>query len=315
VRRRRTILLTAVIAAVVVGVGSVVAVTHDDARPSPAVAPQALELPAPVVVPAPAAAQVPRVPTPEGDINPDLGGPPGPHPDVAPAAVAPPSARFALLVGVQHYRSPTVPTIGSVGDVDLIRSKLLAAGWLPENIRVLADDQATGAAVRDGMTWLAGVGTPGTFAFFHYSGHVKQLGGGTEALWPIDRAFLRDSDVAAALQKVTGRLWVDIAGCEAASFMPGLPSDRVLFTGSSKGTEKSYEYPDWKTSVWTGLLFDQSGTRADADADGVVTMGEALRYSRYYAQVITHDQTPYGRQTPQVEGDLVRGWTLDAPPA
>jgi len=81
-------------------------------------------------------------------------------------------------------------------------------------------------------------------------------------------------------------MWVDIAGCEAASFLPGLPSGRVLFTGSSKATEKSYEYPDWGMSVWTGLLFDQGLRLGKADTDGNkrATIGEALRYSQYYAR-------------------------------
>ncbi len=182
---------------------------------------------------------------------------------------------------------------------------------------MVVDGQATGAAVREGMAWLAAKGRPGTFSLFHYSGHVKQLGGGTEALWPVDRDFVRDTAVTAALTQVQGRLWVDIAGCEAGSFLPGLPSERVLVTASSKGSEKSYEYPEWAMSVWTGLLFDL-GTRqamADADQDGRVTMGEATRYATYYAQVITLSQRPHGRQTPQVEGDPVRGWTLADPPA
>jgi hypothetical protein len=63
----------------------------------------------------------------------------------------------------------------------------------------------------------------------------------------------------------------------------------VLFSGSSKATEKSYEYPPWGMSVWTGLVFDLSlrQGQADADKDGRTTMGEALRYSQYYAQAIT----------------------------
>jgi len=119
------------------------------------------------------------------------------------------------------------------------------------------------------------------------------------------------------LGRSQGRLWVDIAGCEAASFMDGLPSDRVLFSGSSKGTEKSYEYPPWARSVWTGLVFDLglSQGQADADGNGRTTIGETLRYSQYYAQAITLGQKPYGRQTPQFAGAPDLGWTLADPPA
>ena len=252
---------------------------------------------------------------PAGPVDELLGPPPGPFDDLEPAARAAPADRYALLVGVQDYRSPTKDTIGSVADVRLIQQELLRAGWLPQNVRVLTDASATGAAVREGMAWLAARGVPGTFSLFHYSGHVKQLGGGTEALWPVDRDFVRDTEVTAALSRVTGRMWVDVAGCEAGSFLPGLPSDRVLVTTSSTATQKSYEYPVWGTSIWTGLLFGQAPTQADADGDGTVVVGEALRWSRYYAQLMTKAQRPHGRQTPQLEGDPVRGWTLDSPPA
>jgi hypothetical protein len=251
------------------------------------------------------------------DVEDVLGPPPGPQHDPRPARTAAPADRYAFLVGVQDYRRPTVDTIGSRKDVEHIRSMLLASGWKAENIRLLVDGQVTGRALRDGMAWLAQKGRPGTFSLFHYSGHVKQHGGVSDSLWPVDRDFVRDTQVAAALSKVGGKLWVDIAGCEGASFMDGLPSDRVLFSGSSKATEKSYEYPPWGMSVWTGLVFDLSlrQGQADADQDGRTTIGEALRYSTYYAQAITLGQRPHGRQTPQVAGDPVRGWTLADPPA
>ena len=248
---------------------------------------------------------------------PELGPPPGPQVDQRPARVAAPQDRYAFLVGVQDYRPPTKDTIASAADVRFIADQLVASGWPRENIRVVVDGQATGSAIRAGMAWLAEKGRPGTFSLFHYSGHVKQHGAGRESLWPVDRDWVHDRAVASAMSRVGGRLWVDIAGCEAGSFEPGVPSERVLFTGSSTGTQKSYEHPDWGLSVWTGLVFDlglrQGG--ADADGDGRVTMGEALRYATYYAQVVTLDQRPHGRQTPQVAGDPVLGWTLADPPA
>jgi hypothetical protein len=264
-----------------------------------------------VAPPAPPAA------APALDVEAILGPPPGPQHDPRPARTAAPADRYAFLVGVQDYRRPTTDTIGSVKDVRFIESMLVAHGWRAENIRVITDGQVTGRAIRDGMAWLASVGRPGTFTLFHYSGHVKQHGRQVESLWPVDRDFVRDREVATLLNRVQGRLWVDIAGCEAASFLDGLPSARVLFSGSSKATEKSYEYPPWGMSVWTGLLFDLAlrQGQADADGDGRTTMGEALRYSQYYAQAITLGQRPHGRQTPQLAGAPDLGWTLADPPA
>jgi hypothetical protein len=247
---------------------------------------------------------------------PALGPPPGPQYDAPPAQTAPPEHRYAFLAGITDYRAPTHDTIGAANDVRFIAALLERSGWLPQNIRVVTDGAATGAAIRSGLAWLAGKSTPGTFTFFHYSGHVKQVGS-TEKLWPVDRDFVTDSELGMLLGRGSGKLWVDVAGCEAAGFMGGLPSSRVLFSGSSQSNQKSYEYPEWRESIWAGLLFD-IGTgqgAADADHNGRVTVGEALRYASYYANAITRGQRPYGPQTPQVAGDDVRGWTLADPPA
>lgn len=245
-----------------------------------------------------------------------LGAPPGPYNDPKPTAFAPAEKRFAFLAGVTDYRAPTHDTIAGAQDVLFIRDLLLASGWPSENIRIVTDRNATGAAVRDGLTWLASKSVPGTFTFFHFSGHVKQSGG-HEKLWPYDRDFVEDTWMAGVLNRGSGKLWVDIAGCEAGGFMENLPSARTLVSTSSKATQKSYEFPQWGESVWSGLVYDLglAQGQADADKNGVTTVGEALRWGTYYAQAITLHQTPHGRQTPQVAGDPVRGWTLENPPA
>lgn len=245
-----------------------------------------------------------------------LGPPPGPEHDAVPGAFAAPADRYAFLVGVTRYRKPTHDTIAGANDVVLIRQELLANGWLSQNIKVLTNEQATGAAMRDGLNWIAGRSRPGTFTLFHFSGHVKQEGG-HEKLWPYDRQFVPDTDVATVLHHGTGKMWVDIAGCESGGFVENLPSSRVLVSTSSEQHQKSYEYPQWGESVWSGLVYDLGlgQGQADADNNGTTTVGEALRYATYYAQAITLHQSPYGRQTPQVAGDPVRGWTLADPPA
>ena len=247
-----------------------------------------------------------------------LGPAPGPEVDAVPARVAAPADRYAFLFGVTHYRAPTHETIGAANDVRLIARQLLQQGWLAQNIRVVVDQDATGAALRDGRAWLAAHSEAGrTFSLLHYSGHVRQLGGPRVALWPVDGDFVPDTEVVRALGQLRGKAWVDVAGCEAAAFIPGLASNDILVTASSAATQKSYEYPLWAMSVWSGLVFHLGigQGQADADRDGRVTVGETLRFATYYAQAITFSQQPYGRQIPQAAGDPVRGWTLAAPPA
>lgn len=325
-RQSRWFELTAWMAGLVLIAGVVTAYNLSGTTPAPVVQ-AAPEDPTPVVefrevvkrvpvTPAPQKAR-PAAPRPRAaGLARSLGPPPGPQYDAPPARTAAPEDRYAFLVGITDYRAPTKDTIGSARDVRLIESLLVSRGWLPENIRSITDGQVTGSAIRAGLSWLRERSTPGTFTFFHYSGHVKQVGP-TVKLWPADRDFVPETEMAALLRGGTGKLWVDIAGCEAGGFQVDLPSERVLFTASSTEAQKSYEYPDWGLSVWTGLLFDLGAGQgaADANKNGVVTIGEALRYATYYAQVITLGQRPFGPQTPVTAGDRVRGWTLDAPPA
>ncbi len=314
----------AVVAGGVIDTGSpAVAAAVDDTplvqvvSPAPVVAPSPVAMPSPTpAVPAQQAPAQPRartaVPT-----ESTLGPPPGPFNDRVPTAFAAPENRYALLLGITDYPSPTHDTIGAANDVRFIRQLLLASGWLPQNIRIYTDRAVTGAVTREGLNWLADKSnTAGSFTFFHYSGHVKQTGG-HEKLWPADRDFVDDTQVAAILGRGLGRMWVNIAGCEAGGFIENLPSAHRLVTTSSLRTQKSYEYPQWGESVWAGLVFDLglAQGQADANRNGVTTVGEALRYGQYYAQAITLHQRPYGRQTPLVEGDNVLGWTLANPPA
>ena len=173
--------------------------------------------------------------------------------------------RWALLVGVNDYAGRTHDTVGAVGDVVDFRDALLRAGWAKDHIRTLTDRQASAQAISDGIRWLGSHATARSFTIFHYSGHVKQMGGDRghdgeatdEYLWGADNRFIADGALAKAFRGFPGRLWVDIAGCEAAGFDDGISSRSHLFTASSRETEKSYEQPRWRNSVFSGLLVDQ----------------------------------------------------------
>ncbi|MCA1823416.1 MAG: caspase family protein [Mycobacteriales bacterium] len=238
-----------------------------------------------------------------------------PSPARATSGVVAPSDRWALVIGITAYRSPTHPTIGGANDARVIRRALLRAGWPDDHIRYLVDDAATGSAIRDGLRWLDDVTTPQSFTFFHYSGHVKQSDG-HEYLWPVDRAFVSDTDTVNALRQVSGRAWFDFAGCESGGFDDGLASYDHFVTASSQYTEKSYENPDWNESVWTGLVFEMGMWRGDADSNSnhQVTVGEALNYGNDVAPKMTANERPYGPQHPYTAGGWGTDWRLELPP-
>ena len=232
--------------------------------------------------------------------------------------------RFAVLVGVNDYAGGTRDTIGSVGDVRDLRTALVDAGWPASHIVELTDSHATAASIRDALGWLVAHASAGSMSVFHYSGHVKQLAGDPdgdgeavdELLWASDNRFISDGELAGHLRRVAGRLWIDIAGCEAAGFDDGLSGPQRLFTASSRETEKSFEQPEWQNSVFTGLLADQGMLRgaAPADADGRISIQSAFAYAAEHAPRVTAHQSP-GPQHPVIAGGDGKPWHLAPPPA
>ena len=229
----------------------------------------------------------------------------------------PPADRWALVVGVSAYRGRVSRTIGGANDAFAVRKALLKNGWRADHIKMLVDDAATGTAIRAGMRWLVAKSASRGFSFFHFSGHVKQKGG-HEYLWPVDSKLISDSEVVATLGKLRGYAWLDFAGCEAGGFDDGLSSPRRLVTGSSQATEKSFEWPDWKLSVWTGIVFERGFVYGEADRnnDRRVTIREAIDYGVRFAPVLTRYEVRWGYspQHPYVAGGDGRDWALDAPP-
>jgi hypothetical protein len=244
----------------------------------------------------------------------------GAAPSVAAPAV---EQRWAVLVGINDYAGRTHDTYGGVGDVRVLRKALVDAGWPESHIIELTDAHASAASIRDALRWLSAQATPDSMSVFHYSGHVKQLGGDPdrdgealdEHLWSSDNRFISDGELAGSLRQVQGRVWVDIAGCEAAGFDDGLSGPRHLFTASSLEHEKSYENPQWGTSVFTGLLVDRGLVRgaAPADPDGRISIQSAFAYAADQAPTITSRQSD-GPQHPFLAGGDGAKWFLAAPP-
>lgn len=239
------------------------------------------------------------------------------------ASAGPADDRWALVIGIDRFQGRTRPNVGAAGDAMDMRNLLLRHGWRSDHVRVLTDGAATAAGIRSALGWLVSVSGPRSTSVFHYSGHVKQLRGDgdrdgealDEYLWPHDNRFISDGELAGYLRRLQGTAWISISGCEAAGFDEGISSRRRLFTASSRETEKSYEYPDWRNSVWTGLLVDQGMLRAgaDADRDGHVTLDEAFAHAAPRATEMTRGQR-MGPQHPFRAGGQDVRW-FPPPPA
>jgi len=246
----------------------------------------------------------------------------------SPAVAAPTGGpeRSALIVGVgRHVGGRPVGTVGGAGDARAVQEALRRAGWRDDQMRVLVDAGATAAAIREGISWLQSRSTDSSFSLFHYSGHTFQRSGDAdrdgealdEFLVPYDtRNLLADREVSDRLRPIRGWLWANFAGCEAAGFDEGgLSGPRRLVTASSAEPEKSYERPDWKMSVFVGLMVDEAmlKNRGDGNGDGAVSIQEAFAYAAREAPLMTAGQSK-GPQNPQIFGGDGQPWYLGTPP-
>ncbi|WP_449433778.1 caspase family protein [Pseudomonas putida] len=81
----------------------------------------------------------------------------------------------ALLVGINNYPDPANRLEGCVNDVFLMSSLLQESKFAPDDIRVVLDERATAAGIRDRLHWLLDDAQPGDRRVLFYSGHGAQI--------------------------------------------------------------------------------------------------------------------------------------------
>jgi hypothetical protein len=87
------------------------------------------------------------------------------------------ASKRALLVGINQYPDPANCLDGCVNDVYLMSAVLQESGFAPDDIRVVLDERATAAGIRDRLDWLLADVRASDQRFFFYSGHGAQLPG------------------------------------------------------------------------------------------------------------------------------------------
>lgn len=228
-------------------------------------------------------------------------------------AATPPGDKWALIIGVDLFEGGTRPNFGGAADANDMRTALQRNGFPADHIRVLTDAGASAADIRAGLAWIAASSSPKSFSVVSYSGHVKQEGS-TEYLWPHDNQFIPDTELAAAVNQIKGKAWVNVSGCEGAGFDVGISSPSKLFTASSAANEKSYEWPAAGASVYSYYLVRRGMLEglADANRDFRVSVQEAFRYAAANAPAFTAGQSQ-GAQHPQIAGGNGAELFLDDP--
>ena len=151
--------------------------------------------------------------------------------DNAQALRAPPRAsRHALIIGIGQYLDPTIPELKGIAyDVESATQMAVAMQVPKENIRVLRDREATGAAIEREIAALDKRTRPGDRVFFYFSGHGSRWydakaseNGCIEALLPSDAMALSNARVATILKPIadkTDKLFVFYDACHSGGIV------------------------------------------------------------------------------------------------
>lgn len=160
----------------------------------------------------------------------------------------------ALVIGVNVYADTGISDLdGAVGDALRMREFLIRdGGYTADQIRVLTDAQATRANILGAIEdWLIAGTRRGERALLYFSGHGSHVPGqhnpriADQVLLPSDtqtdqagqlRNFVRDKDLAALLDRLTGReVTVIVDSCYSGDITRGLGI--VAATGSDDDPE------------------------------------------------------------------------------
>lgn len=88
----------------------------------------------------------------------------------------PPPVKRALLIGINHYKSESIPPLrGAVNDIEAAVQVLSTRfGFGSDQIRKLIDEKATRSAILAALNEMAKVSGPEDWIYIHYSGHGSQ---------------------------------------------------------------------------------------------------------------------------------------------
>jgi hypothetical protein len=165
-----------------------------------------------------------------------------PSPSRSTVADGPPGERvWAVVIGVDDYPGTRSDLRAAAADAGDLVTALLRFGVPTDHVLPLYDGSATVGGVLGAVDWLVAHAGPEDTAVLLFAGHVRDLGGGTEALVTADAGWIADWYLADRLRALRARdAWFVVAGCYGGGFDELLGPGRVLTAGAGPG-ELAYE--------------------------------------------------------------------------
>lgn len=242
-----------------------------------------------------------------------------PSPSEAPKPAAGPRRPnlYLLAVGVSRYQRQQYQLGLAAKDAsDFARTLQAQRGrqYAEVIVKVLTDEQATRAAVQDGLNWLAANGTEGDVSMLFLAGHGLNNGRGQYFFMPHDAQHERlaatavpEASIRDALAKIRGRALFFVDTCYAGNVIGGNNSvelsklantlasseNGVIVFASSSGRQSSEEKDEWGNGAFTKALIQGLGGAADLNRSGRISF-KGLDY--FVSEEV--NRLTSGRQTP-----------------
>lgn len=210
--------------------------------------------------------------------------------------VQPEAGTWAVMIGIDDYPGTRHDLRSAVADAGDVNEALMRMGVPGERRLLLRNSQASAETIKTAIHWLNAHAGPDAVAVFFYAGHVRSLGGGTEAIVAADGATVTDQEVAQLLDGLQARrAWIALAACYAGGFTEVLRPGRVLTAAAPAGAI-AYENEQFGRSYLVEYMVRRGmiqGLAGSATIEGAFAWAKA-EISRDYPQRIPvqYDEDP-----------------------
>lgn len=183
---------------------------------------------------------------------------------------------WAVIIGVNDYPGSGHDLRSAVNDAMDVNEALARMGVPGDRRVLLRDNQANAATIRTALDWLVANAGPDAVAVFFFAGHIRNLGGGSEAMVGADGGLVRDTDMAARLSRLEARrTWIALAACYAGGFTEVLRDGRVLTAAAPAGS-LAYESDGYQRSYLVEFMV----RRAMIHGAAATSVEAAFAYAR-----------------------------------
>jgi hypothetical protein len=228
---------------------------------------------------------------------------------------------YALVIGIANYpyvRPLPETVLKDARDVAGLLEQSDRAAYVPDNVKLILDTDATKKGILDGLAWLASCAKGGSTAVFYYSGHGGRFDDGPNMgnyLIPFDTRLNAVKDTAISSDELTtalrainsDRLVVLLDACHSGGTgeakaiditAKDLDSNALVLKGgldqkiydqlsqgagraifaSSKSSEVSYVLPGASNSLFTQTLLEALNGKSRQRGDGLLRLFDVVEY-------------------------------------